>query len=568
MLKRSRSDKNGDTNRPTTPPAKRVCKDSSWTAAFERGKIAFAQSKFEDAIREFTDAIALHNNITLYDCRAAAYEKLGQIAQGLEDALRMIKLQPTQSKGYLRAGKLLLIQGRAQKAANVYQRALKNVNRTDSRYAIIEKMVTQTKADAARVQQPYDLVKLLPYDILDMIFERVSFDRRVQCMAVCRSWRFFLLHWSGMWRELTLTHRMSIYAIKQYMSYVVGRCVRKITLIGQKKPRMSTVLQLIINRDCHYLERLELIHCEIPRDVFSRVIRLMCRKLQGLTLVNTGLPIKVVFQDLLQACPTVSELICHDDEQSYTDNEITIPKPLILTHISLSPVHIPFSSMKHILQHCPHLRYLALHPSPSEHVLASALELCPDLVMFASREQTGPWPNYHGKGLRELVIPTSCEIAESVIAATIGAHRATLEVLDLRGCIRLTHREASAIASASVDMARLRELRIECSMAFTESDLCNLMRPTLEIVHLTSMTTVTNKVIGTLIEQQLGASSALRQLDVSNCPNVTGAWIRKLLSDAPQLQKLTINNCVNIRPDAVEFACSKLGRRAVEWRFR
>lgn len=229
---------------------------SLWKTAFERGRTCFADALYEDAIAEFSSAIDCNQNITLYDCRAAAFEKVGQYAKALEDAMTMIKMAPDQSKGYLRAGKVLVIQERFSKAIAVYNRALKYVNKSDSRYAMLETMRERAKTSMKQRSKENDFTKILPYDILHTIFAQVSFDRRIQCMAVCQSWRNFLKSWSGMWCRLHFTSAMSVYAIKQYMSYTTGRYVRQLCITGQKKSRMNTILQLGIDRDCHYIQNL------------------------------------------------------------------------------------------------------------------------------------------------------------------------------------------------------------------------------------------------------------------------------------------------------------------------
>lgn len=248
---------------PESPQPKRraYCR---WAEPFLRGKQDFSCAKYTDAIKHFSDAIAINStNITLFDCRAACYEKLGQWSDAHRDAMTMIKTSPAQSNGYLRAGKLFSIQKRYSNALAIYNRALKTVPETDSRYCQLVDMRKMVLAQ--RKQVGIDFLQILPFDIVAQIFELLSFDRRIQCMAVSRSWRGTLKHWPGMWREIDFPAKMSLHTMKKYMSYVKGRYVRKFTLYGNRN-RATNMLQLLINRDCQYIQTLRKCKLDIGSD--------------------------------------------------------------------------------------------------------------------------------------------------------------------------------------------------------------------------------------------------------------------------------------------------------------
>ncbi|KAJ8653958.1 hypothetical protein O0I10_010407 [Lichtheimia ornata] len=534
---------------------------SLWKTAFERGRTCFADALYEDAIAEFSSAIDCNQNITLYDCRAAAFEKVGQYAKALEDAMTMIKMAPDQSKGYLRAGKVLVIQERFSKAIAVYNRALKYVNKSDSRYAMLETMRERAKTSMKQRSKENDFTKILPYDILHTIFAQVSFDRRIQCMAVCQSWRNFLKSWFGMWCRLHFTSAMSVYAIKQYMSYTTGRYVRQLCITGQKKSRMNTILQLGIDRDCHYIQNLEIVDCQIPVTLFLRFLRLMGKELRSLKLVDTGLSLNVVVEHVFPLCPGITQLIYHD---AHPSEGIQLDKQLALTHLSLSG---PSNEIqKHMIRHCPQLICLSLYSSQHDDILTLALRDCPNLIEFSIAKRTEYWEtrdeNKPSKGLQQLAFPSHSEVSERSLISAIEVHHGTLEVIDIRGCYSWSTSATSRLISRP--LKRLRELYIQSTAAFSETQLCELIRntTTLETVHMQSMPSVTNAVLEALAEQPF-----LRRIDLSNCPNVTGLGIRQLLHDKRMIRRLVINNCSNIRPDAVSLAREKLGRNAVEFKF-
>ncbi|KAI8147399.1 hypothetical protein BJV82DRAFT_507739 [Fennellomyces sp. T-0311] len=533
-----------------------------WAESFERGKTAFAQANYTNAIKHFSDAIALNStNITLIDCRAAAYEKNGDLAKGLEDALAMIKASPTQSKGYLRAGKLFSIQERYSKALAIYNRALETVSHTDTRYAQLTEMKRSILMQRRKQKQvPMDFLQILPFDIVAHIFELLSFDRRIQCMAVCQSWRNTLKSWPGMWREIDFSSaKMSIHSLKQYMSYVNGRYVRKFTLQGNRN-RATKMLQLLMERDCHYIESLRFIDCDLPGDLLLRTLRLMGKHLYHLELVDTGFSFANL-PHILKTCPTITQLVYSDDAAT----DLTIDHPLALTHLSLSfsSKAIPFATLKNLLAHCPQLTHLSLYPPSGDTVLALAWQSCPELTSIGYQPHQGNTMTTEKKrGISELVFPTFCEISDDTLATAIQTNHDTLEILDIRGCPRLTSRTLHALTTDGAK--QLREIYLENTAEFDEDVLCCVMQqcPSLQIVHMQSVVSVTNKVL-----EALSGATMLKHLNISNCPNVTGTGIRRLIDDMEGLQRLILNDCHAVNQDAVSYAREKLGRHGVECRY-
>jgi len=69
------------------------------TALKDKGNAALQAGKFDDAIKFYTEAIALdENNHVLYSNRSAAYAKAGKYRPALEDAERTVQLKPDWGK--------------------------------------------------------------------------------------------------------------------------------------------------------------------------------------------------------------------------------------------------------------------------------------------------------------------------------------------------------------------------------------------------------------------------------------------------------------------------------------
>ncbi|KAI9492155.1 hypothetical protein BDB00DRAFT_454444 [Zychaea mexicana] len=569
MQKRATPD-TGNTPAIVGPLAKRRAYHP-WMEPFELGKKAFAEAKYKEAVGHFSNAINLNDssNITLIDCRAAAHEKDGNLTKGLEDALTMIKASPTHSKGYLRAGKLFSLQERLPKAVAVYDRALKTVAKTDPRYTQLTEMKKAVQKQLKKQkQQRIDFVKVLPFDIIEHIFELLSFERRIQCMAVSRSWRTLLKGWSGMWREIDFSSsKLSAHAMKQYMSYVNGRYMRKFTMAGNRN-RSNKMLQLLIDRDCHYVECLRFIECDLQLDLLLRTLRLMGRHLRFLQLTDTGIPLSTL-SEVLEICPTISRIVYQDE----TPSDLQIKKALALTHIELSFTSsrsIDFATLKNLLVHCPHLTHLALYPPYGDAVFSLAWQSCPQLTSFRYQQHHAGWDDMAAsataapkkRGISELGFPTFCEISDDTVASAIQTNHNTLEILDIRGCARLTSQITERLSA--VGAPQLRELYIENSAAFTEASLCAVLQSctALQVVHLQSVASVTNTVL-----KALSGATMLRKVNISNCPKVTGTGLRQLVDNVDGLQLLMLNNCNAISQDAVSYARDKLGRHGVECRY-
>jgi tetratricopeptide (TPR) repeat protein len=95
------------------------------TALKGKGNAALQAGKFDDAVKFYTEAIALdENNHVLYSNRSAAYAKAGKYRPALEDAERTVQLKPDWGKGYSRKGSALAYLGRIDESIKAYEEGL------------------------------------------------------------------------------------------------------------------------------------------------------------------------------------------------------------------------------------------------------------------------------------------------------------------------------------------------------------------------------------------------------------------------------------------------------------
>lgn len=91
----------------------------------DKGNSALQDGQFEEAIKHYTDAIALDKtNHVLYSNRSAAYAKAGNYAQALKDAEETVSLKPDWAKGYSRKGSALAYLGKLDESVKVYKTGL------------------------------------------------------------------------------------------------------------------------------------------------------------------------------------------------------------------------------------------------------------------------------------------------------------------------------------------------------------------------------------------------------------------------------------------------------------
>lgn len=90
-----------------------------------KGKKAFTEGRFQEAIEHYTGAIQLDpGNFILYSNRSAAEASLNLWESALQDANKVVELQPEWSKGYGRVGAAYVGLGDYEEAVNAYKKGL------------------------------------------------------------------------------------------------------------------------------------------------------------------------------------------------------------------------------------------------------------------------------------------------------------------------------------------------------------------------------------------------------------------------------------------------------------
>lgn len=224
----------------------------AWKERLQMGVKQFRDGRYRLALDSFDQVLkSKPKEATALDARAATHEKLGHLDRALEDAFRLMREVPEDARGYLRAGKIYLLQLDYARAKKVYDGGLKRASRTQKRYGELQAMSKKTRAKATEHAHNRDFCQALPYDVLACIFEHLSFERRLVCLGVCRSWRAFLLGWPGSWREVLLDRGEKQTRI---LPLIVASHVRRIVIKLAEARAQQRTLKWIYDAACQNIQ--------------------------------------------------------------------------------------------------------------------------------------------------------------------------------------------------------------------------------------------------------------------------------------------------------------------------
>lgn len=139
------------------------------TSLKESGNAALQEGKFDEAIKCYTEAIALDgNNHVLYSNRSAAYAKAEKYKLALEDAEKTVNLKPDWGKGYSRKGSALAYLGRYDESISAYEKGLQ-----------LDPNNAQLKSGLAEVRAQRSAAATNPFNSPD-IFLKLASDPRTK----------------------------------------------------------------------------------------------------------------------------------------------------------------------------------------------------------------------------------------------------------------------------------------------------------------------------------------------------------------------------------------------------
>ncbi|EIW82812.1 hypothetical protein CONPUDRAFT_53327 [Coniophora puteana RWD-64-598 SS2] len=183
---------------------------------FKEGVVCYKNGQYDKAIEHFTEALLSNGDqYNIYDSRAAAFEKLGDIKAALLNAKKVIDLAPERWQGYARSARLFHDLKKIPHAARMVQLALERIKPEDSqRRTELERLQasiaeSQARADA-QLRKTACHIGMLPVEILAEIFAldvTPNAGRAITLSHVCKFWRRLASENPTLWRTLVLSDR-------------------------------------------------------------------------------------------------------------------------------------------------------------------------------------------------------------------------------------------------------------------------------------------------------------------------------------------------------------------------
>lgn len=108
----------------------------------ELGRRYYKLKQYEQAVDAFSQGIDITPSLSLYDYRAAAYDRLKDYNAAVKDGREMIKLDKRDVKGYLRTASVLEKMEKLDTALSIYKYGMKNVPVGDNNFKVCTLLTT------------------------------------------------------------------------------------------------------------------------------------------------------------------------------------------------------------------------------------------------------------------------------------------------------------------------------------------------------------------------------------------------------------------------------------------
>ncbi|KAI0654212.1 hypothetical protein C8Q70DRAFT_534131 [Cubamyces menziesii] len=341
---------------------------TGWKLPFTKGVGHFRAGKYQEAIDCFSEALTIGGDeATIYDSRAAVYQKLGKLKEALNDAKAAIDSQPDHWKGYARSARLFLQARKFDAATRMVELALERLPLDQSRQredmAALRGQI-DTAQDAARKvlsQRAYHFGKL-PVEIAATMFSMVLEEDHAYVVVlaqVCKNWRTTILGIPAFWETLVLGK---------------NRAKRKVKLWRERardRFRHLTMLETFTESDFRpTLQELSAVTWSILRVLEFHGSHWNAIRSQLPSLDST------VFASLdsltLQFPPIQSVRLCLDDTPAFAWRHLRLANAYILDSSDLAkriakleslaidncPVGVQWNSFLHILHRNPNIARL------------------------------------------------------------------------------------------------------------------------------------------------------------------------------------------------------------------
>ncbi|WPK25420.1 hypothetical protein PUMCH_002733 [Australozyma saopauloensis] len=335
--------------------------------------LASARTRYNLSERPIVGSLIHPKLLQVLDQRAATWEKLKDPQRAFRDAKKMISLDPTSCKAYLRLGKLYLKEGKELEAYKTYQRGVFTIERAIEKLGleVLPKLIAQLKEqyrklnrelkakkessvnvaqqiEQKRTQQrrldevipakrpkkdttpqrnPLDPFQILPFEIVEHIFRQVPGKDLFKCHLVCKGWYTGLTHMPKLYRDsFVLRHRVNA---REYFSglQLMHRIEKNLALPSLRLIRLGAtrdvdnlgyILESIITEKTLRIKRLEIVNLDMNIDLLFQKLQkkdFERRGLESIESLKLGINTSIYeSKPLLELFPNLQrlEILCLD----------------------------------------------------------------------------------------------------------------------------------------------------------------------------------------------------------------------------------------------------------------
>lgn len=206
---------------------------STEAARFQRiGQDLYRQKNFDTAILYFTRALKHKSTATLesYDNRSAAYTKIGKLDLALSDGKSMILKDKSSPLGYLRTGKVLVLQGKEEAAHGIYKYGLEKALAKHPQYQLLRDTFMRLVSSRSPAKAT-DPMGVLPREVVLMILKYIPFRTNVLGLQVSKSWNHFISGEKTLWTHLDFSSTAKVIrksTLTEYLRYA-KRSTKRLT---------------------------------------------------------------------------------------------------------------------------------------------------------------------------------------------------------------------------------------------------------------------------------------------------------------------------------------------------
>ncbi|OAQ31558.1 RNI-like protein [Linnemannia elongata AG-77] len=593
---------------PLIPQASKQAETVPVNDLVQLARSAFSQKDFVAALQFLSRALTVApKDINLLDSRAASYEKLGQLDKALEDAKAMIRIFPQNPKGYLRAGKTLRLQQNIRAATKLYVAGVERCTKGSKDYETLERMAAEMTVrleelikKETRVLDPMDR---LPFELIMVIFDSLTFTQRVRCLTISKKWMTYLGSVRHFWYSIDLAKRVpTAVRLPAHAMFMPTQLDEELN----NKVTNKTVLQLVKYAPPKALW----LGCaqQITSGLLSQLGRAKrAASLESLSLRMNSKIYEQEFSQFWSFTPRLRVLDLHDCfgmmdgavvsviERCPNLEELDISECRITEACMMKNCNVPLPNMKKLVigrwetafskegidamvERFPSLITLdirTMRPKGIEaleglskltqlkHLYTNSIETSNDeAVIWVLQRWVEGIPH-----LESLQMPACKGVSDATIQLIAagqgepGSDRrgwsSSLRMLDLSSSPYLTCQSLSFLATHP--LPRLHTLILNrCGRVF-EQGLCQAISSCgseLVRVECAGYMSVTDKVFHAIKDH----CPKIEMVNLSSCGKVTGLGLKALVNARGQgLERVCVDNCPAVYLDAVEWARTILG---------